>query len=190
MVPLLALGIPGSGTTAVMLAAFQLYGLRPGPLLFTENRELVWGLIASLYIANALLLVLNLPLVGLWVKLLEIPRPLLFSAVVVFSTLGAWSLNGSASDLVILYALGVAAFVLRRHGFPLAPVLLGLVLGPLLEQEFRRALALSSGDPSIFVTRPLSAGFLLLAAASALGPWLASRRTRSTARDAKEAKRK
>jgi len=176
LVPLLALGIPGSGTTAMMLAAFQLYGLRPGPLLFAEKPELVWGLIASLYIGNVLLLVLNLPLVGLWVRLLRVPRPLLFGSVVVFSSVGAYSLNGSVADLLVLYALGIAGFFLRRWGFPLAPVILGLVLGPLLEQELRRSLAISSGDPSVFFSRPLSLLFLCLAALAVMGPILARSR--------------
>jgi putative tricarboxylic transport membrane protein len=160
----------------MLLAAFQLYGLRPGPLLFAEKPQLVWGLIASLYLGNALLLVLNLPLVGLWVRLLRVPRPLLFGSIVVFSTMGAYSLNGSVADLLVLYALGVAGFFLRKGGFPLAPVILGLVLGPLLEQEFRRSLAISSGDPSIFFTRPLSVIFLSLAVLAAGGPLLTRRR--------------
>ncbi len=173
MVPLLGLGVPGSGTTAVMLAAFQLYGLTPGPLLFDEHPDLVWGLIASLYIANALLLVLNLPLVGLWVRLLRMPRALLLGAVVLFATLGAFSLNGSLGDVMIVYALGVLALVLRRADIPLAPVLLGLVLGPLLEQALRRSLAISSGDLTVFVTRPLALALLMSAAIAAALPLIA-----------------
>jgi putative tricarboxylic transport membrane protein len=164
MVPLLALGIPGSGTTAVMLAAFQLYGLRPGPLLFTQNPNLVWGLIASLYVSNVLLLVLNLPLIGLWTRLLDVPRPLLMGAVVVFSTVGAYTVNNSVVDLLIVFALGVVSFFMRRHGFPIAPAILGIVLGPLMEQEFRRSLAISVGDPTIFLTRPVCAAILGLSA--------------------------
>ena len=161
MVPLLGLGIPGSGTTAIMLAAFQLYGLTPGPLLFDERPDLVWGLIASLYIGNVLLLALNLPLVGLWVRLLQVPRSLLLGAVVVFATLGAYSLNGSVGDIAIAYGLGALALLLRRLDVPLPPVLLGLVLGPRLEQELRRALAISSGDFSIFFTRPIALGLIV-----------------------------
>jgi putative tricarboxylic transport membrane protein len=163
MVPLLALGIPGSGTTAVMLAAFQLYGLRPGPLLFTQNASLVWGLIASLYISNALLLLLNLPLVGIWTRLLDVPKPLLIASVLVFSMLGAYAVNNSAFDLVLIFVLGVISFFMRRHDFPIAPAIVGIVLGPLIEQEFRRSLAISVGDPGIFFTRPVSAVILLLA---------------------------
>lgn len=164
MVPLLALGIPGSATTAIMLVAFQLYGLQPGPTLLENNKELVWGLIASLYVANVLLVVLNLPLVGLWVQLLRIPKGLLTAIILVFSTVGAYSLQGSLGDVVIVWLLGVAAFLLRRYGFPIAPVLLGLVLGPLIEQDLRRSLAMSSGDFSIFLTRPIAASILALIA--------------------------
>ena len=172
LVPLLALGVPGSGTTAVMLAAFQMYGLQPGPLLFTQDSTLVWGLIASLYVSNALLLVLNLPLIGLWVRLLQVPRPLLFAAVLAFSTLGVYTLNNNLFDVVVAYGLGVAAVVLRRRAIPLAPIVLAVVLGPLLEQEFRRAMAISVGDPMVFVTRPVSAAILVLTVLAALGPVL------------------
>ena len=168
MVPLLALGIPGSATTAIMLVAFQLYGLQPGPTLLENNKELVWGLIASLYVANVLLVILNLPLVGLWVQLLRIPKGLLTAIILVFSTIGAYSLQGSLGDVVIVWLLGVVAFLLRRYGFPIAPVLLGLVLGPLIEQDLRRSLAMSSGDFGIFLTRPIAAGILALIALIAI----------------------
>jgi putative tricarboxylic transport membrane protein len=170
LVPLLGLGLPGSGTTAVMLAAFQLYGLTPGPLLFEQQPELVWGLIASLYIGNVLLLVLNLPLVGLWVKLLQVPQPLLAGIIVLFATLGAYSINGSIGDVTIAVALGALAFALRRFGFPLPPVLLGLVIGPLLEQELRRSLAISGGDPLIFFTRPIATTLIAVTAGLVLWP--------------------
>lgn len=168
MIPLLALGIPGSGTTAIMLVAFQLYGLQPGPTLLENNKDLVWGLIASLYVANVLLVVINLPLVGLWVQLLRIPRGLLTSIILVFSTVGAYSLQGSLGDVVVVWALGLGAFLLRRYGFPIAPVLLGLVLGPLIEQDLRRTLAMSSGDPSIFLSRPIACAILGIIALLAL----------------------
>lgn len=176
MVPLLGLGLPGSGTTAVMLAAFQLYGLTPGPLLFEQQPELVWGLIASLYIGNVLLLVLNLPLVGLWVKLLQVPQPLLAGIIVLFATLGAYSLNGSIGDVIIAFALGALAFGLRRFHFPLPPVLLGLVIGPLFEQELRRSLAISGGAASIFFTRPIAATLIAVTAVLVVWPMLIRRR--------------
>ncbi len=169
MAPLLALGIPGSATTAIMLVAFQLYGLQPGPSLLENNKELVWGLIASLYVANVLLIILNLPLVGLWVQLLKVPKGLLTAIILIFSTVGAYSIQGSMGDIVIVWLLGVSAFLLRRYGFPVAPVLLGLVLGPLIEQELRRSLAMSSGDAAIFFTRPLTVAILSVVAAVLAG---------------------
>ena len=182
LVPLLALGIPGSGTTAVMLAAFQMYGLQPGPLLFTQDAKLVWGLIASLYVSNCLLLILNLPLIRIWVLLLRVPRPLLFAAVLAFATLGVYSLDGSLIDVVVVYVLGLLACVLRGHGIPPAPIVLAVVLGPLLEQEFRRAMAISGGDPTVFVTRPIAAGLLGLAVLAASAPYLAVVASRRRAR--------
>tara|TARA_B100001123_G_scaffold441804_1_gene583814 strand:- start:23 stop:1531 length:1509 start_codon:yes stop_codon:yes gene_type:complete len=160
LVPLLALGVPGSGTTAVMLAAFQMYGLQPGPLLFTQNSNLVWGLIASLYVSNVLLLVLNLPMIRVWVRLLQIPRPLLFAAVLAFATLGVYTLNNNIFDVGLAYGLGVVGFFMRRHNIPLAPTILAVVLGPLLEQEFRRAMSISGGDLTVFLERPVSAAIL------------------------------
>jgi putative tricarboxylic transport membrane protein len=131
---------------------------------------LVWGLIASLYIGNVMLLVLNLPLVGLWVRLLSIPQPLLYGGILVFSTLGVYSLNNSTFDLVLLFIVGIIGFLMRRHEFPVAPCIIGLILGPLAEAQFRRALSISQGDPSVFVTHPLSAVLLALAAAVIIVP--------------------
>jgi putative tricarboxylic transport membrane protein len=170
LVPLLALGLPTSATAAILLAAFEQYNLQPGPLLFSGSSTLVWGLIASLYIGNVMLLVLNLPLVGLWVKLLTIPQPLLYGGILVFSTLGVYSLNNSTFDLVLLFIVGIIGFLMRRHEFPVAPCIIGLILGPLAEAQFRRALSISQGDPSVFVTHPLSAVLLALAAAVIVVP--------------------
>jgi len=163
LVPLLTLGLPTSATAAILLVAFQQYGLQPGPLLFSGSSTLVWGLIASLYIGNVMLLVLNLPLVGLWVRLLKIPAPLLYGGILVFSTVGVYSLNRSTVDLVLLYILGLLGFVMRRYDFPIAPCVIGLILGPIAEQQFRRALQISQGDWSVFVTHPISVFFLVLA---------------------------
>lgn len=163
LVPLLGLGIPGSGTTAVMLAAFQIYGLQPGPLLFTQRPDLVWGLIASLYIANVALLILNLPLVGLWVKLLDVPKPLLYSGILVISAIGVYSLDRRASDLAVVFVLGVLGFLMRRYDYPLAPVILGIVLGPLIDNNFRRAMIMSDGSLLAIVTRPGTTVILVLA---------------------------
>jgi putative tricarboxylic transport membrane protein len=172
LVPLLTLGIPTSATAAILLAAFQNYGLQPGPLLFQTQAALVWGLIASMYIGNILLLILNLPLIGLWVRVLAIPQPLLYAGILVFATLGAYSLHQSVVDLVTLYVFGLLGFVMRRFGFPVAPAVIGLILGPLAESQFRRALAISQGDPTVFLTHPISATLLALAVVITFGPWL------------------
>ncbi len=163
LVPLLTLGLPTSATAAILLAAFQQYNLQPGPLLFVTNPLLVWGLIASLYIGNAMLLLLNLPLAPLWARLLEIPQPLLYGGILVFATLGTYSLNNSVFEVGLMYLIGVVGFGMRRFNFPVAPAIIGMILGPLAEQQFRRALAISQGDLSVFVTRPLSATLLTVA---------------------------
>ena len=183
LVPLLTLGIPGSATAAVMLAALQGYGINTGPLLLQKHPELVWGLIASLYIGNIMLLVLNLPLVGLWVKLLKVPEALLYPMILAFSVLGVYSLSRNVADLYIMFGIGVLGFLLRRYKYPLAPVILGLVLGPLLEKEFRRALIGSRGDWWVFVDRPLSATILAISAIVLVAPLIgyAWRRLRAQA---------
>jgi putative tricarboxylic transport membrane protein len=172
LVPLLTLGIPTSATAAVMLAAFQIYDLQPGPLLFTKAPDLVWALIASLYIGNVMLLLLNLPLIRIWVKILEIPRPLLYAGILAFATLGVYSAANSVLDVLIMYGIGVMGFFARRLDFPVGPIVLGVILGPLLETQFRRAMSIAQGDLSIFVTRPLSAAILAVAAAALLVPYL------------------
>ncbi|UEM06782.1 tripartite tricarboxylate transporter permease (plasmid) [Skermanella rosea] len=172
LAPLLSLGLPTSATAAIMLAAFQQYGLQPGPTLFDTNPDLVWGMIASLYIGNVLLLMLNLPMVGLWVKLLVIPRPWLYAGILVFATLGAYTLNNNVVDLVILWVIGLIGFGMRVLDVPVAPCVVGLILGPLAEQQFRRALAISQGDPTVFFTHPLSLSLLVIAALLVLAPVL------------------
>ncbi|MFO0460631.1 MAG: tripartite tricarboxylate transporter permease, partial [Burkholderiales bacterium] len=170
LVPLLTLGIPTSATAAILLAAFQNYGIQPGPLLFQTQGALVWGLIASLYVGNVLLLVLNLPLIGLWVKVLSIPKPQLYAGILVFATLGAYSLHQSVVDLATLFVFGLLGFAMRRFGFPVAPAVIGLILGPLAEAQFRRALSISQGDASAFLASPISAGLLAVTAVLAIGP--------------------
>jgi putative tricarboxylic transport membrane protein len=170
LAPLLALGLPTSATAAMMLAAFQQYGIRPGPLLFQSKPDLVWGLIASLYVGNALLLILNLPLIGIWVRLLRIPRQWLFAGILCFSVLGAYSLNSNVIDLVILLIVAVVGFAMRMMNVPIVPCLLGLILGPMLEYQLRRSLMANLGDPTIFLTRPISLGLLLIAAAVIIVP--------------------
>ena len=170
LVPLLTLGIPTSATAAIMLAAFQIFNLQPGPELFTENSELVWTLIASLYIGNIMLLLLNLPLIRVWVKVLEVPRPLLYAGILVFATLGVYSLSGSTVEVLVMYVIGVLGFFMRRYDFPIAPVILGVILGPLMEVQARRALVGSGNDLSVFVGRPLTVALLLIALAAFIVP--------------------
>lgn len=170
MVPLLTLGIPGSGTTAVMLGALMMFGLKPGPLLIQENPGLFWGLIASMYIGNAMLLVLNLPLVGLFAKMLDLPKKILMPMVLVFSFLGVWANSTSTFDVMLLAGFGILGYFMNRLDFPAAPLLLSLVLGGLMEQAMRQSLTLSDGKVSIFFTQPISLGLLVLALCSVLYP--------------------
>jgi putative tricarboxylic transport membrane protein len=156
LVPLLALGLPTSATAAVILVAFQTYQIQPGPTLFLTNGALIWTLIASLFIGNALLLILNLPLVRLWVQLLRIPRPYLFAGIVTFALLGAYAANTSIFDVQVAIVIGVVGFLFRRFGMPITPLILGLILGPNLELQFRRALQISAGDYSTLWATPLS----------------------------------
>jgi putative tricarboxylic transport membrane protein len=156
LVPLLALGLPTSATAAVILVAFQTYQIQPGPTLFLTNGALIWTLIASLFIGNALLLILNLPLVRLWVQLLRIPRPYLFAGIVTFALLGAYAANTSIFDVQVAIAIGLLGFFFRRFGMPITPLILGLILGPNLELQFRRALQISAGDYSTLWATPLS----------------------------------
>ncbi len=172
LVPMLTLGLPTSATAAIMLSAFQSYGIQPGPLLFTAQAELVWTLIASLYIANVMLVVLNLPLVGLWARILKIPTPQLYAGILVFATIGTYGISNSVVDLVILYTLGVIAMFMRRFDFPTAPVVIGMILGPMAEQAMRQALTISQGDWSTFITRPVSVVILALAVIALVGPRL------------------
>jgi putative tricarboxylic transport membrane protein len=171
LVPMLALGLPTSATAAIMLSAFQSYNINPGPQLFATKPELVWGLIASLYIGNVMLLVLNLPLVGLWVKILKIPTPLLYGGILV-ATIGTYGISRSVVDLLLLYTMGVMGFFMRRYDFPTAPVIIGMILGPLAEQNFRQAMTISQGDMMTFLTRPISASLLALAVLALVGPKL------------------
>jgi putative tricarboxylic transport membrane protein len=150
-------------------------------MLFQTQTGLVWGLIASLYVGNVLLLVLNLPLIGLWVKVLTIPKPQLYAGILVFATMGAFSLHQSVVDLVILYTFGVLGYGMRRCGFPVAPCVIGLILGPLAETQLRRALSISQGDWSVFFTHPISATVLALTALLLVAPLVLRRMRRRAA---------
>jgi len=156
MIPLLTLGIPTSNTTAILLGAFQNYGIQPGPQLFTTSAALVWALIASLYIGNVMLLILNLPMVKLWVQLLKIPKPQLYAGILIFATVGAYGMRQSAFDLVLLWGIGLVGVVMRRFDFPTAPVVVGMILGPLAEAQLRNAVSIGEGSARVFFERPMS----------------------------------
>jgi putative tricarboxylic transport membrane protein len=170
LVPLLALGLPTSATAAVILVAFQTYQIQPGPTLFLTDGALVWTLIASLFIGNALLLILNLPLVRLWVQLLKVPRPYLFAGIVTFALLGSYALNTSTFDVQVAIAIGIVGFLFRRYGMPITPLILGLILGPNLELQFRRALQISAGDYGTLIATPLSKVIYLALFLVIIGP--------------------
>jgi putative tricarboxylic transport membrane protein len=178
LVPLLTLGLPTSATAAVLIAAFQSYGIPPGPLLFQNEGPLVWALIASLYVGNFLLLVLNLPLVGLWVRLLRIPRPYLYAGILTFAALGGYALNGVRTDLWVLLGIGILGYVMRRFGYPIAPAVIGLILGPIAEEQLRRTLAISQGDATALVSSPFAATVYSLLAIGAVVTLLLRRRAK------------
>ena len=163
-IPLLTLGIPGNAVMALMVGAMTIHNIQPGPQVMTSHPELFWGLIASMWIGNLMLVILNLPLIGIWVKLLRVPYRMLFPAILVFCTIGVYSLNYNVFDIFMFAIFGVIGYVWSKLGCEGAPLLLGLVLGPMMEENFRRALLLSRGEFSTFVTRPLSATLLALAA--------------------------
>ncbi|MEY4909189.1 MAG: hypothetical protein RL260_2907 [Pseudomonadota bacterium] len=162
LIPLLTLGIPTSNTTAILLGAFQNYGIQPGPQLFDTNAKLVWALIASLYIGNVMLLILNLPLVGLWVKLLKIPKSYLYAGILIFATVGVYGMRQSSFDLLLMYAIGLLGVAMRRFSFPTAPVIVGMILGPLAEAQMRNALSIGEGKWGVFLERPMSAVLLVV----------------------------
>ena len=153
---LLALGLPVSATAAIMLAAFRQYGLQPGPLLFETSADLVWALLASFFLAMVVLLMINLPFAQLWAKLLLIPKPYLYGGITLFCGLGIWATSGAVFDLVLLLAIGVLGFLMRRYDYPVAPLMIGMVLGPLAETSLRDALLSSVGDPRVLVSSPIT----------------------------------
>jgi putative tricarboxylic transport membrane protein len=174
MVPLLALGIPGSSTTAVLLGAFILFGLRPGPLLLTDHPDVFWGLIASMYVGNVMLLVLNLPGAPLFASMLRLPYPVIATAIVGISLAGAYSLQNSLFDVWVALAFGVLGYLMKRFDYPAAPLVLALVLGPLLETSLRQSLTISHGSLAIFVTRPATAVLLAIGILGVSAPLLFS----------------
>jgi putative tricarboxylic transport membrane protein len=179
MVPMLALAIPGSATTALLLFVFQMYGLQPGPQLFQNDGPLVWTIVASMLVGNAMLLVLNLPMVRLFINLLKVPPPLLYGGVIAFVMLGAYALTFSFFSLMLLVVIGLIGYVMQENDFPLTPAILAAVLLPLLELNLRRALLIVNGDWTVFVDRPVSLVLLILITLGVLVPLLLQLRRRS-----------
>jgi putative tricarboxylic transport membrane protein len=179
LVPLLTLGIPTSVTAAILLSALQNYGINAGPQLFQTSSALVWALIASLYIGNVMLLVLNLPMVGLWVKLLKIPKAPLYAGILIFATVGVYGMRQSAFDLYLMLGLGLVGVVMRRFDFPTAPVIVGLILGPLAEAQMRNALSIGQGNWGVFLERPMSVALLAIVVAVLVLPRVLAWRRRA-----------
>jgi putative tricarboxylic transport membrane protein len=169
---MLTLGVPGSGTTAVMLGALTLYNITPGPLLLDSRPDIVWGLIASLFIANVLLLIMNIPLIGFFTRMLKIPNAILVPLIASVSFIGVYGIHSSTFDLVLMVVLGLFGYVLRKLNFPTGPIILGFVLAQLMEQNLRRALSISDGDVGILFASPLSITLWIMAAIVLLAPWL------------------
>jgi TctA family transporter len=182
-IPMLTLGVPAGAAMALMLGALTIQGITPGPAVMTRNPDLFWGVIASMWIGNIMLLVLNLPLIGIWIRLLTIPYRLLYPAILVFCCIGVYSVSNSWFDVLLAAGFGLVGYVFRQFGCSSAPLILGLVLGPLLEENLRRSLQLSRGDPTIFFTRPISLGILVLTVAIAVVLTLPALRARTAARD-------
>ncbi|QFR01574.1 tripartite tricarboxylate transporter permease [Streptomyces phaeolivaceus] len=178
LIPMMTLAVPASATSALLLFVFQMYGLQPGPQLFNSDPDLVWTIVASMIVGNTMLLFLNLPMVRIFVKLLTVPPPLLYGAVIVFTVLGAYALTFSLSSLVLLLGIGLLGYCMQENGFPLTPAILAAVLTPLLEDNLRRALIISNGDWAVFVERPLSLTLLVLVALGAGVPTALSVRRR------------
>jgi putative tricarboxylic transport membrane protein len=164
-IPTLTLGIPGSASMALMLGAMTVHNIQPGPQVMTSNPTLFWGLIASMWLGNLMLVILNLPLIGIWVQILKIPFRILYPAILVFCCIGVFSARNSSFDVLLAALFGFAGYGFRKLGCEPAPLILGLVLGPMLEENFRRAMSLAQGDFSVFVSRPISLSLLLIAAA-------------------------
>jgi putative tricarboxylic transport membrane protein len=170
---MLTLGLPTTAVAAVMLAAFQQYGIQPGPLLFARESELVWALIASMFIGSVLLLVLNLPLAPVWAKLLQIPRPYLYAGILFFASVGAYAVGGEPMDLLLLFVIGLIGFAMRRYGLPVLPAIIAVILGPTSEQQMRRALQISDGSLSGLVNTPFSITVYCIVAVILVWPLLA-----------------
>jgi putative tricarboxylic transport membrane protein len=175
LVPLLALGVPGGGSTAVLLGAFIMYGIQPGPLLFQTRPDLVWGLVDSMYIGNIMLLILNLPLIGLFVQLLKIPIGILYPLIVTIAAIGAYAINGSILDLYLILFFGVLGYIFDKVDIPVAPMVLSLVLGGMMEQSFRQAMTISGGNPKIFFNSAITMTLVVMSVISISLPFVLPR---------------
>jgi putative tricarboxylic transport membrane protein len=175
LVPLLTLGVPGGGATAVLLGAFIMYGIQPGPLLFQNRPDLVWGLIDSMYIGNIMLLILNLPLIGIFVRLLYIPSAILYPLIISVSVIGAYAINGNVLDLYLILFFGVVGYIFDKVDIPIAPLVLSLVLGGMMEQSFRQAMTISGGNPQIFVNSTITVTLMVMSVISIITPFILAR---------------
>ena len=175
-IPLMSLGIPGTASSAMLLAALMILGLRPGPLLIKESPDVFWGVVSSMYLGNVMLLILNLPLIPIWVKVLKIPYDYLFTMILLLCVIGAYSVSNSIADLIVMVTFGIVGYLIRGFKYELAPFILAYVLGPIMEPAFRRSLILSKGSFEIFVNRPISAAFLCIAVAVLVIPLLTRKR--------------
>ena len=162
-IPLLTLGIPPNAVMALMVGAMTIHGIVPGPQVMTKQPDLFWGMIASMWIGNLMLVIINLPLVGVWVRLLRVPYRLMYPSIIVFCCIGIYSINNAPTDVVISAVFGLFGYWLIKHDFEPAPLLLGFVLGPLMEENLRRAMLIARGDATVFITRPISGGLLAIA---------------------------
>ncbi|MFH1491380.1 MAG: tripartite tricarboxylate transporter permease, partial [Pseudomonadota bacterium] len=181
--PLLTLGIPCNAVMAILLGALMIHGVQPGPLLMTKAPDLFWGTIVSMYLGNTMLLVLNLPLIGLWVKVLKIPYYLLYPLILLFCLIGSYSVGNNTGDVILMLIFGVVGYLLKKFQYDAAPLVLAVVLGPMLEEAFRQSLMLSQGDFTIFVSRPLSVSFLIVAFFLLLIPIITQRKKLSTLKE-------
>jgi len=180
MIPLLSLGLPGNAVTALLMGALVLHGVQPGPLLITQRPDVFWGVVASMYVGNVILLILNLPLVGLWVQLLRVPYSVLFPSIILLALVGTYSANKNLFDLWVMLGFGVFGYVMRKFDYELAPLVLSFVLAPLLEQSLRQSMVMSAGGFDIFVSRPISLSILALSAVIALAAIIQRLRSKST----------
>jgi len=180
-IPLFTLGIPVNSVIAILLGAFMIHGIQPGPMIITKHADLFWGTVMSMYLGNVMLLILNLPLIGLWVQVLRVPYPILFPLILLFCLIGVYSLNYSLIEITLMIGFGVFGYLARKFQFEMAPLVLAIVIGPMMENNLRLSLVISQGDPMIFLTHPISAVFIaftVILLISPLVPWIGKRRQR------------